>query len=302
MARGKTAPQAALSDARGVPRDLAGQSGSETSAAAALATVASSSPAAGSNEPQQQQQQHSEQIKTRAFVHVDSSSGRGSVDQQHDSEVLRRGRDERPKPKPRGNPKLQESASPATAVVTDRAGSLTNEKENGRVGRSERKANSMEETGTVSAVETGNTEGHASSLDDPKSQPKQRYEGSRKKENPFNNPDPDEVMEHKMPGIPNGEWGRSRSRSVESDGSGDTEGPDVESPIELEAHGDTEFFRSSVSSSEVEYGGQKMHRTTSAGSELSWCSTFSSESNMDEMSQECRDFMKMYVEKVFKSE
>ena len=68
--------------------------------------------------------------------------------------------------------------------------------------------------------------------------------------------------------------------------SSDTEGCD-----------DVDQLQGSIDSSDVEYGGQQvMARTTSGGSEQSWCST---DSQMDELSTECMDFMKMFVEKIF---
>ena len=58
----------------------------------------------------------------------------------------------------------------------------------------------------------------------------------------------------------------------------------------------------SVESSDVEYGGMSVHRSASMGSEKSWSSTYSLDSQPDEVTLECMEFMKTFVDKVFSVE
>lgn len=72
-----------------------------------------------------------------------------------------------------------------------------------------------------------------------------------------------------------------------------------ESTSEQELKG---YFSTSVDSSDAEFGGVVFHRSTSMGSEKSWSSTFSTDSQPDEMTRECMSFMKNFVEKIFNPE
>lgn len=59
------------------------------------------------------------------------------------------------------------------------------------------------------------------------------------------------------------------------------------------------YTSTSVESSDVEYGGVSVHRSASMGSDKSWSSTYSLDSQPDEVTLECMEFMKKFVEKVF---
>ncbi|XP_013404477.1 uncharacterized protein LOC106169538 [Lingula anatina] len=59
---------------------------------------------------------------------------------------------------------------------------------------------------------------------------------------------------------------------------------------------------SSVSSSEVEYGGEVLQRSESQMSGQSWASAFSSDSQLDEHSRQVKEFMKIFVDKIFQGE
>ncbi|XP_064611832.1 uncharacterized protein KIAA0513-like [Liolophura sinensis] len=72
-----------------------------------------------------------------------------------------------------------------------------------------------------------------------------------------------------------------------------------ESASEQELKG---YFSTSVDSSDAEFGGVVFHRSTSMGSEKSWSSTFSTDSQPDEVTRECMSFMKSFVEKIFNPE
>ncbi|XP_070183122.1 uncharacterized protein [Littorina saxatilis] len=62
------------------------------------------------------------------------------------------------------------------------------------------------------------------------------------------------------------------------------------------------YASTSVESSDVEYGGTAVHRSASMGSDKSWSSTYSLDSQPDEVTLECMEFMKKFVEKVFNME
>ena len=59
------------------------------------------------------------------------------------------------------------------------------------------------------------------------------------------------------------------------------------------------YTSTSVESSDVEYGGVSVHRSASMGSDKSWSSNYSLDSQPDEVTLECMEFMKKFVEKVF---
>ncbi|KAL8603068.1 hypothetical protein ACOMHN_015633 [Nucella lapillus] len=59
------------------------------------------------------------------------------------------------------------------------------------------------------------------------------------------------------------------------------------------------YASTSVESSDVEYGGTSVHRSASVGSDKSWSSTYSLDSQPDEVTLECMEFMKSFVDKVF---
>ncbi|CAG5129221.1 unnamed protein product [Candidula unifasciata] len=55
----------------------------------------------------------------------------------------------------------------------------------------------------------------------------------------------------------------------------------------------------SVDSSDVEFGGAQLQRSASVGSEKSWSSNYSVDSQPDDVTLECMEFMKSFVDKVF---
>lgn len=55
----------------------------------------------------------------------------------------------------------------------------------------------------------------------------------------------------------------------------------------------------SVDSSDAEYGGAQLQRSASVGSEKSWSSNYSVDSQPDDVTLECMEFMKSFVDKVF---
>lgn len=55
----------------------------------------------------------------------------------------------------------------------------------------------------------------------------------------------------------------------------------------------------SIDSSDVEYGGTTVHRSASVGSEKSWSSNYSVDSQPDDVTLESIEFMKYFVDKVF---
>lgn len=55
----------------------------------------------------------------------------------------------------------------------------------------------------------------------------------------------------------------------------------------------------SVDSSDAEFGGAPMRRSASVGSEKSWSSCYSVDSQPDDVTLECMEFMKSFVDKVF---
>lgn len=59
------------------------------------------------------------------------------------------------------------------------------------------------------------------------------------------------------------------------------------------------YMSTSVESSDAEYGGSVVPRSASRDSEKSWSSTYSIDSQPDEITLECMEFMKKFVEKVF---
>ena len=58
-------------------------------------------------------------------------------------------------------------------------------------------------------------------------------------------------------------------------------------------------FQTSVDSSDVDFGGDNIPRLGSMGSEKSWSSTYSLDSQPDDLTLECMGFMKLFVEKIF---
>ena len=58
-------------------------------------------------------------------------------------------------------------------------------------------------------------------------------------------------------------------------------------------------FQTSVDSSDVDFGGDNIPRLGSIGSEKSWSSTYSLDSQPDDLTLECMGFMKAFVEKIF---
>lgn len=62
---------------------------------------------------------------------------------------------------------------------------------------------------------------------------------------------------------------------------------------------DVNYFPGSVDSSETEYGDYLMQRSESLGSENSWTSSYSVESQPDEITLECIEFMKHFVDMIF---
>ncbi|KAL3858732.1 hypothetical protein ACJMK2_008990, partial [Sinanodonta woodiana] len=63
--------------------------------------------------------------------------------------------------------------------------------------------------------------------------------------------------------------------------------------------GTSSYNQTSVDSSDVEFGGIPFHRTGSPGSEKSWSSSFSTDSQPDDLTLDCMSFMKQFVEKIF---
>ena len=55
----------------------------------------------------------------------------------------------------------------------------------------------------------------------------------------------------------------------------------------------------SVDSSDVEFGGAVIHRSASLGSDKSWSSNYSVDSQPDDLTLECMEFMKAFVDKIF---
>ncbi|XP_071176971.1 dentin sialophosphoprotein-like [Mytilus edulis] len=66
---------------------------------------------------------------------------------------------------------------------------------------------------------------------------------------------------------------------------------------------DINYFPGSVDSSEPEYGDyqNEMQRSESMGSEISWTSSYSVDSQPDEITLECMEFMKHFVDMIFDS-
>lgn len=62
------------------------------------------------------------------------------------------------------------------------------------------------------------------------------------------------------------------------------------------------YASTSVESSDVEYGGESVPRSASKDSEKSWTSTYSIDSQPDDITLECMEFMKKFVEKVFSAD
>ncbi|XP_046361837.1 uncharacterized protein KIAA0513-like [Haliotis rufescens] len=59
------------------------------------------------------------------------------------------------------------------------------------------------------------------------------------------------------------------------------------------------YAMTSVDSSDAEFGGVQLHRSQSMGSEKSWSSNYSVDSQPDEITLECMEFMKSFVDKMF---
>ncbi|ESO98307.1 hypothetical protein LOTGIDRAFT_159107 [Lottia gigantea] len=59
------------------------------------------------------------------------------------------------------------------------------------------------------------------------------------------------------------------------------------------------YTNTSIDSSDAEYGGVPVHRSGSLGSDKSWSSNYSIDSQPDEVTLECMEFMKSFVDKVF---
>ena len=58
-------------------------------------------------------------------------------------------------------------------------------------------------------------------------------------------------------------------------------------------------FQTSVDSSDLEYGGDNIRKVGSMGSDKSWSSNYSLDSQPDDLTLECMGFMKVFVEKIF---
>lgn len=89
--------------------------------------------------------------------------------------------------------------------------------------------------------------------------------------------------------------------SFDDDFEKDTELPTFHSGISVESSEYGAYSQTSVDSSENEFGGVQLYRTASMGSENSWSSSFSIDSQPDDLTLECMGFMKAFVEKIFKS-
>lgn len=64
---------------------------------------------------------------------------------------------------------------------------------------------------------------------------------------------------------------------------------------------DINYFPGSMDSSETEYGDYQIQRSESMGSENSWTSSYSVDSQPDDLTLECMEFMKHFVEMIFDS-
>ena len=62
---------------------------------------------------------------------------------------------------------------------------------------------------------------------------------------------------------------------------------------------DINYFPGSMDSSETEYGDYQIQRSESMGSENSWTSSYSVDSQPDDLTLECIEFMKHFVEMIF---
>ena len=79
-----------------------------------------------------------------------------------------------------------------------------------------------------------------------------------------------------------------------------TDNPSVSSTDSLDYDGFN--LQTSVdSTSESEFGGYRIQRSCSLGSENSWSSSYSLDSQPDELTLECMEFMKQFVDKIFDS-
>ena len=58
-------------------------------------------------------------------------------------------------------------------------------------------------------------------------------------------------------------------------------------------------FQTSVDSSDMEFGGDNIRKLGSMGSDKSWSSNYSLDSQPDDLTMECMGFMKLFVEKIF---
>ncbi|XP_041375734.1 uncharacterized protein LOC121388460 [Gigantopelta aegis] len=62
------------------------------------------------------------------------------------------------------------------------------------------------------------------------------------------------------------------------------------------------YATASMDSSDAEFGGIQLQRSQSMGSDKSWSSTYSIDSQPDEITLECMSFMKQFVDKIFNTE
>ncbi|KAK6185028.1 hypothetical protein SNE40_007355 [Patella caerulea] len=72
-----------------------------------------------------------------------------------------------------------------------------------------------------------------------------------------------------------------------------------QSSVDSNASSNRLYTTTSVDSSDAEYGGVPVHRSGSQGSDKSWSSNYSIDSQPDEVTLECMEFMKLFVDKVF---
>ncbi|KAJ8303568.1 hypothetical protein KUTeg_019964 [Tegillarca granosa] len=89
--------------------------------------------------------------------------------------------------------------------------------------------------------------------------------------------------------------------SFDDDFEKDKELPTFQSGISVESSEYGGYSQTSVDSSDNEFGGVQLYRTASMGSENSWSSSYSIDSQPDDLTLECMGFMKGFVEKIFKS-
>lgn len=93
---------------------------------------------------------------------------------------------------------------------------------------------------------------------------------------------------------PNQKVNRRHLKKDKENKSGDKEYASVSSMGSSELE-----FQTSVDSSDVDFGGDNIRRLGSVGSEKSWSSNYSLDSQPDDLTLECMGFMKLFVEKIF---